>query len=73
MSRLNGAALIGQPKVLGQVVLGLQDDGIVGLLHSDFEPLMTNLILDKAKMRVVQALKIGTEIHVAPPKEDRST
>lgn len=63
----NGAALLGRPKTLGTVTLALLENNDVAITHSDFEPLMVNLIVDKIKLGLAQQLGVSVQMKVPPP------
>jgi hypothetical protein len=44
---INGAVPLGKPNVLGRIVIGLGDDGKVGMISTDFDLSTTSLLVSK--------------------------
>ncbi len=67
MSRLNGAALLGQPKTLGTVTLALVESGEVVVVQTDFDVAMINLVLDKGKANLLKGTRLQIQGRVPEP------
>lgn len=67
MSRLNGAALLGQPKSIGTLTLALLENGEVVVAQSDFDTAMINLVLDKGKANLLKATRLQIQGRVPEP------
>lgn len=70
--QLNGAIPLGQPKPVGQVVIGLMDNGKTALLSSNFDPLVTQAILMKAALSQTVQLTLTPQLNVPQPPPDEA-
>ena len=67
MSRLNGAALLGKPNVIGHVTLSLLENGQVVVSDTTFDVAMMNLVLDKGKANLLANTKLQIQGNVPEP------
>ncbi len=66
---VNGAALLGKPNVLGRLVVAVLDNGGIAVTESDFDPMMSALLLAKASQGMINSVGVQVQMKAKPPGE----
>jgi CheY-specific phosphatase CheX len=66
---MNGAVPLGKPNVVGRVIIGLTDDGKVGMISTDFDLSTASLLVSKMAASMISNVGVQVTIQAKPPGE----